>query len=59
MFGSDWPVCLLAASYAAVLAAAEELTAALSETERAEVFGGTATRTYGLGTPGGAPLRWK
>ena len=49
MFGSDWPVCLLAASYDAVLAAAEELTAQLSDAERAEIFGGTAHRSYTLG----------
>jgi L-fuconolactonase len=50
MFGSDWPVCLLAADgYREVLAATEELTADLTETERAAVFGGTAERAYGLG----------
>ncbi len=49
MFGSDWPVCLLAAdSYAAVLHAAEQLTADLSEAERALVFSGTAEHWYGL-----------
>jgi L-fuconolactonase len=48
MFGSDWPVCLLAASYGQVITAAEELTAGLSGAERAAVFGGTAARTYGL-----------
>lgn len=48
MYGSDWPVCLLAASYDDVLAAAEQLTAALSVDERADVFGATAARTYGL-----------
>jgi L-fuconolactonase len=48
MFGSDWPVCLLAASYTEVLSAAEELTASLSPQERADVFGGTAARTYRL-----------
>ncbi|WP_329454417.1 amidohydrolase family protein [Streptomyces sp. NBC_01497] len=48
MFGSDWPVCTLAASYARVREAAGELTASLTEDERAEVFGGTATRVYGL-----------
>ena len=48
MFGSDWPVCLLAASYDAVTAAAEELTASLGAAERAAVFGGTARRIYGL-----------
>jgi L-fuconolactonase len=48
MFGSDWPVCLLAASYDQVTIAAEELTAGLSGAERAAVFGGTAARAYGL-----------
>ncbi|WP_028811152.1 amidohydrolase family protein [Streptomyces flavidovirens] len=48
MFGSDWPVCRLASSYAGVLAVARELMAGLGEAERAEVFAGTADRTYGL-----------
>ena len=48
MFGSDWPVCLLAADYAAVVAAAEELTGELSATERAAIFGGTAATWYQL-----------
>jgi L-fuconolactonase len=49
LFGSDWPVCLLAAPYDAVLAAATELTSGLSASERAAVFAGTARRVYGLG----------
>jgi L-fuconolactonase len=49
MFGSDWPVCLLAApGYADVLAAAEQLTAGASRAERDAVFGGTAERVYRL-----------
>ena len=48
MFGSDWPVCRLAASYEAVLGAAQELTATLGDAERADIFAGTARRTYGL-----------
>ncbi|WP_330300532.1 amidohydrolase family protein [Streptomyces sp. NBC_00503] len=48
MFGSDWPVCRLAATYAEVLAAARDMTAGLSLAERREVFTGTAVRTYGL-----------
>ncbi|WP_262057077.1 amidohydrolase family protein [Streptomyces sp. STR69] len=48
MFGSDWPVCTLAASYGEVAAATGELTDDLSAAERAEVFDGTATRVYGL-----------
>jgi L-fuconolactonase len=54
MFGSDWPVCTLAASYGEVVATAAELTAALSESERDELFRSTATRVYGLrGAPAG------
>ena len=49
MFGSDWPVCLLAAPYGDVVEAAAELTAGLSASERAAVFSGTARRVYGLG----------
>ena len=48
LFGSDWPVCLLAASYEAVLDAAEQLTAGLSAAEREQIFGGTARRIYTL-----------
>lgn len=48
MFGSDWPVCRLAASYAEVLAAARALTRRLSDEERRAVFERTASRVYGL-----------
>ena len=48
MFGSDWPVCLLAAGYDQVLSAAHALTAALTADEQAALFGGTAARVYGL-----------
>lgn len=50
MFGSDWPVCLLAGSYGDVVAAAEALTTGLSTSERDGVFGGVAQRVYGLRT---------
>jgi L-fuconolactonase len=52
MFGSDWPVCTLAATYGEVHAAATELLADLSATERAAVFGGTAVNVYTLDLPG-------
>ena len=52
MFGSDWPVCLLAASYGEVVAAAEELLAGLPAAERDQVLGGTAARAYRLAGPG-------
>ncbi|CAM3957028.1 amidohydrolase [Kibdelosporangium persicum] len=48
MFGSDWPVCLLAGSYAEVVGAAEDLTSGLSPADRDQVFGGTAVRAYRL-----------
>jgi len=48
MYGSDWPVCLLAAPYAAVHGALNELLAALSASDRAKIFGGTAEKFYGL-----------
>lgn len=48
MWGSDWPVCLLASSYDRWAEAAEELTSGLSASERAAVFSGTARRVYRL-----------
>ena len=48
MFGSDWPVCLLAGTYAQVVAAATELVDQLSAGERDAVFGGTAAAWYRL-----------
>lgn len=48
MWGSDWPVCRLRASYDAWRAAAEALTAELDAAARAQVFGGTAARFYRL-----------
>ena len=48
MFGSDWPVSTLTASYADVHAAARSLTADLSQAEQAAVFRDTAVRAYGL-----------
>ncbi|MFS7879975.1 amidohydrolase family protein [Streptomyces asiaticus] len=50
LFGSDWPVCVLAATYDEVVALAERATLRLGEGERAAVFGGNAARAYGLGT---------
>ena len=48
MFGSDWPVCLLAANYATVVSLAESLAAGLSAAERTAVFASTAARVYGV-----------
>lgn len=49
MFGSDWPVCTLAASCTDVVAYTQDLTAALSETEQSAVWSGTAARVYRVG----------
>jgi len=48
MFGSDWPVCLLAGSYARVTELVERYAEQLSPEERDDLFGGTAIRFYGL-----------
>jgi predicted TIM-barrel fold metal-dependent hydrolase len=48
MFGSDWPVCTLAASYSEVLELALETVAGLGESDRAAVLAGTAVEVYGL-----------
>lgn len=50
MFGSDWPVCTLAASYGDVLNAARSCVPDLSATESAAVFGGVARSVYDLNT---------
>jgi L-fuconolactonase len=48
IWGSDWPVLTLAASYAEWHAASEALLSGLSTAERAAVRGGNARRFYGL-----------
>ncbi|MEW4487681.1 amidohydrolase family protein [Thalassoglobus sp. JC818] len=49
MFGSDWPVCELAATYSEVFHALREQTSQLSDSEQADIFGETARRFYKLG----------
>jgi L-fuconolactonase len=51
MIGSDWPVCLVAASYAEVARIARDFFSGLSPAEQAEIAGGTARRIYGLDSP--------
>ena len=49
MFGSDWPVALLATDdYQSVYQLVADWAAALSEDEQAKLFGGNAARFYGL-----------
>ena len=50
MFGSDWPVCLLAASYSQVKNVVEDYTRDLSASEKEKIFGLNAARFYGLTT---------
>ena len=49
MWGSDWPVVRLRCEYDDWRAAAEELTAGLSDADRARIYGETASEFYGLG----------
>ena len=48
MWGSDWPVLTLAATYSDWFAVSEALFDPLSPVERARVWGGTAARFYGI-----------
>jgi L-fuconolactonase len=48
MFGSDWPVCTVAASYAAVVGIVADYVQPLSQAEQASVWGETAKKFYGL-----------
>jgi L-fuconolactonase len=48
MFGSDWPVCLLAASYEQVVRALESALGTIEASTRAKIFGGNAVRWYDL-----------
>lgn len=49
MFGSDWPVSELAASYEAVHDSLSENLMELSTTEREQIFSRTALNFYGIG----------
>jgi L-fuconolactonase len=55
MFGSDWPVCTLAASYGEVLGLAVALAVRLGPDEVDAVLGRNAARIYGLGRPASSP----
>jgi L-fuconolactonase len=49
MFGSDWPVAILAGDYAGVFSATKQCIAHLSAGEQAAILGETANRFYNLG----------
>ncbi|MBG30821.1 MAG: amidohydrolase [Opitutae bacterium] len=48
MFGSDWPVALLAIDYQRWVGIVQEFISTLSADEQAAIEGGTACRVYGL-----------
>jgi L-fuconolactonase len=48
MFGSDWPVLLVACSYAHWAEVVEDLVSGLSEEEKGWIFGETSTQVYRL-----------
>ncbi|HEY1498331.1 MAG TPA: amidohydrolase family protein [Acidobacteriaceae bacterium] len=48
MFGSDWPVLTLAASYTRWIETAQRALAALSQSEQQQIFHDTAVEAYGL-----------
>ena len=48
MYGSDWPVCLLAGSYEKVFGLVDEYTRQLTGAARARFFGYNAARFYGV-----------
>jgi L-fuconolactonase len=48
MFGSDWPVALLASEYQSWVEIVTEWTAGLSVREREAIWGGNAVRVYSL-----------
>jgi L-fuconolactonase len=50
MFGSDWPVVTLSASYRRWIGTVRDATAQLSTDERDRIFAKTAIEAYGLVT---------
>jgi L-fuconolactonase len=49
MFGSDWPVCLLAGSYDSMSAGLADALGSLSPSEESRVYRDNARRAYVLG----------
>ena len=48
MFGSNWPVCLLAATYRQSIDLMEQFTKSFSSSEQKDFWAGTANRAYNL-----------
>jgi L-fuconolactonase len=51
MYGSDWPISVPYGGYQPTWSVLSTLFASLTEAERAQLVGGTAVRTYALGSP--------
>jgi L-fuconolactonase len=50
MFGSDWPVCLLVATYGEVMDALDYALGDLTDESKNKIYGANAARFYGLKT---------
>ncbi|WP_341837612.1 amidohydrolase family protein [Chitinophaga pollutisoli] len=48
MYGSDWPVCLLAADYTRQKAIVDNFIGSLSDTEKSRIMGGNAAAFYNI-----------
>lgn len=48
LFGSDWPVCLLAGTYEKVVNLIKEYIAGFSPEEKEKLFGGSTLKAYGI-----------
>ncbi|MGV3504851.1 MAG: amidohydrolase family protein [Adhaeribacter sp.] len=48
LYGSDWPVCLLAGSYSRVLGLVQDYFTSFSAREQEQIFGGNAVEFYKL-----------
>jgi len=57
VFGSDWPVCLVAASYARVIDVCGQAIGDLPADDRERIFGGNAAQLYRLPVPALAERR--
>jgi L-fuconolactonase len=57
LFGSDWPVCLLATSYAGVVGGLKEALGPMSDDDAARIFGLNAVSVYRLRSHAGMTER--
>ena len=48
LFGSDWPVCLLAASYSETLGLVKDYFSSFTKGEQEQFFGGNAIQFYNI-----------